>query len=279
MKIYHTITVLSCLLLVTSCGSTKKKISKKKNTVKKEVVYISKDNTKETTVVIDTETTETKYEKPEETMTYAETVALYIKNYSEIAKEEMRLYGIPASIKMAQGILESGAGKGELSLRSNNHFGIKCHNWTGDVVYHDDDELQECFRKYNDPKYSFRDHSLFLTGRARYNNLFKLKKDDYKGWANGLRKAGYATDPKYPEKIIGIIERYELHKLDAEVLGKQATIINPDTSKISTYTVKAGDTLYAISKRFNIPVDTLKQYNGLLSNDIQVGQVLYLSQN
>lgn len=132
-----------------------------KNTVKKEVVYISKDNTKETTVVIDTETTETKYEKPEETMTYAETVALYIKNYSEIAKEEMRLYGIPASIKMAQGILESGAGKGELSLRSNNHFGIKCHNWTGDVVYHDDDELQECFRKYNDPKYSFRDHSLF----------------------------------------------------------------------------------------------------------------------
>lgn len=109
--------------------------------------------------------------------------------------------------------------------------------------------------------------------------MFKLKKDDYKGWANGLRKAGYATDPKYPDKIIGIIERYGLHTLDAEVLGKEATIINPDTTKVNTYTVKAGDTLYSISKRFNIPVDTLKQYNGLLSNDIQVGQVLYLSQN
>lgn len=263
-----------------SCGSKKSTTSKKKKTIKKEVVNIPKKDPK-VVVIEDTKTDpkETKYEKPAENLTYEQTVDLYIKNYKEIAQEEMRLYGIPASIKIAQGILESGAGRGDLSQRSNNHFGIKCHtNWTGDKVYHDDDELQECFRKYNDPKYSFRDHSLFLTSRARYNDLFKLKKDDYTAWAKGLRKAGYATDPKYPEKLINIIQRYELHKLDAEVLGKEATIINPDTSKISTYTVKAGDTLYAISRRFNIPVDTLKQYNGLLSNDISVGQVLYLNQ-
>ncbi|WP_339611973.1 glucosaminidase domain-containing protein, partial [uncultured Planktosalinus sp.] len=200
-----------------------------------------------------------------------------VDNYRDIAKTEMLLYGIPASIKIAQGILESGAGRGDLSRRSNNHFGIKCHTgWTGESVRHDDDELQECFRKYNDPKYSFRDHSLFLTGRSRYADLFKLKKDDYKGWAKGLRKAGYATDPKYPDKLISIIERYELYKIDQEVLGNEANIANPDTSKVNIYTVRKGDTLYSIGRRFNIPVETLKQYNGLLTNDISIGQVLYL---
>ena len=112
-------------------------------------------------------------------------------------------YGIPASITLAQGILESGSGKGELTRKSNNHFGIKCHrNWTGDRAYHDDDEKGECFRRYNHPMYSFNDHSQFLTGRKRYAFLFKLRKDDYKGWARGLRKAGYATDKKYPQKLI-----------------------------------------------------------------------------
>ena len=118
-------------------------------------------------------------------------------------------YGIPASITLAQGILESGAGRSALSKKSNNHFGIKCHKgWTGQRVFHDDDELQECFRKYKDPKYSFRDHSLFLTQRSRYEGLFAYKKNDYKSWAKGLRKAGYATDPKYPQKLINIIETY-----------------------------------------------------------------------
>jgi Muramidase (flagellum-specific) len=178
---------------------------------------------------------------------------------------------------LAQGILESGAGNGDLTRRANNHFGIKCHKeWTGETVYHDDDELQECFRKYKDPKYSFRDHSLFLTQRSRYQDLFRLKKDDYKGWAKGLRKAGYATDPKYPDKLISIIERYNLTQYDDQVLGSKASPINPDNSRIGTHTVQRGDTLYSIARRFNITVDTIKEYNGLESDAISIGQVLYL---
>lgn len=208
---------------------------------------------------------------------YSERVANYILEFKDIAKEEMLQYGIPASITLAQGILESGAGMGELTLRANNHFGIKCHTgWEGDRVYHDDDERQECFRKYKDPKYSYRDHSLFLTQRSRYQDLFKLRKDDYKGWAKGLRKAGYATDPKYPDKLIGIIERYNLEKYDDDVLGRKVSTVEPDDSKIGTYAVQAGDTLYSISKKFNLTVDTLKEYNGLRGNDISVGQTLYL---
>ncbi len=208
---------------------------------------------------------------------YSDRVANYINEFSGIAKEEMLQYGIPASIKLAQGILESGAGGGELTRKANNHFGIKCHTgWQGESVYHDDDELGECFRKYNDPKYSFRDHSLFLTQRSRYSDLFKLRKDDYKGWAHGLRKAGYATDPRYPEKIIGIIERYSLQDYDQQVLGNRLTSTTADDSKIGTYSVQVGDTLYSISRKFNLTVDTLKKYNGLGSNDISIGQVLYL---
>jgi LysM repeat protein len=115
-----------------------------------------------------------------------------------------------------------------------------------------------------------------LTQRTRYQDLFKLRKDDYKGWAKGLRKAGYATDPKYPEKLINIIEKYDLAVLDKQVLGEKAYINKPDNKKISTYSVKKGDTLYSISRMFNIAVDTLKEYNGLKSNDISVGQELYL---
>ena len=203
---------------------------------------------------------------------------MYIENYSPIAKEEMLQYGIPASITLAQGILESGAGRGELSAKSNNHFGIKCHKgWTGGRVYHDDDKLQECFRKYKDPKYSFRDHSLFLTQRSRYNDLFKHNKDDYKSWAKGLKKAGYATDPKYPDKLIRIIETYELFVYDEDVLGKKKSKKKEKkSSNIKSYVVEKGDTLYSISRKFNLTVDTLKTYNDLDSNTIDVGQVLYL---
>lgn len=208
---------------------------------------------------------------------YAEVVTNYIYEFADISKEEMLQYGIPASITLAQGILESGAGRGELSNRANNHFGIKCHKgWEGESVYHDDDEDQECFRKYKDPKYSYRDHSLFLTGRSRYASLFKLGKDDYKGWARGLKKAGYATDPKYPNKLISIIERYNLQQFDAQVLGSPASITKPDDTKISSYTIKKGDTLYSISRKFNIPVETLKHYNGLTNNELSIGQILYL---
>lgn len=205
---------------------------------------------------------------------YQKRVENYILEFNEIAKEEMIQYGIPASIKLAQGILESGAGASDLVLRSNNHFGIKCHTgWEGGRVYHDDDQRGECFRKYNDPKYSFRDHSLFLVDRERYKNLFTLRKDDYIGWAIGLKQAGYATDPTYPQKLIGIIERYQLQRYDNEVLG----LASPTDKKIETYSVKPGDTLYSIAKRYELTVETLMKYNGLNDNTISVGQVLYLN--
>ena len=211
------ITIL--LLVVIVCFSS----CKSKKTATK---YRKKHNTERVVRVNQTvKEKDTKAEEPEVVVVpvnipYSERVANYINEYAQIAKEEMLQYGIPASITLAQGILESGAGAGELTMKANNHFGIKCHTgWEGDRVYHDDDERGECFRKYNDPKYSYRDHSLFLTQRSRYQDLFKLRKDDYKGWAKGLRKAGYATDPKYPDKLIGIIERYNLTAYDDEVLG------------------------------------------------------------
>lgn len=215
--------------------------------------------------------------------TYKDVVSNYIATYGKIAKQEMALYGIPASITLAQGILESGAGKGELTRKAKNHFGIKCHSgWTGERSYHDDDELQECFRKYADPKNSFRDHSLFLSERSRYRSLFDLDKDDYKGWAKGLRKAGYATDPKYPNKLISIIERYNLKSYDDEVLrssGRGSVVSNtPNTPKTTnkTHTVIKGDTLYSIARKHGITVEQLRAINGLTSNDISIGQTLSL---
>ena len=209
---------------------------------------------------------------PPPNATYAQVVQTYIENYKQIAMDEMQQYGIPASITLAQGILESGAGRGDLTRRANNHFGIKCHRgWTGERVYHDDDELQECFRKYKDPRTSFRDHSLFLTERSRYRNLFSLRQNDYKGWARGLKKAGYATDPRYPNKLIALIEKYDLDQYDRQVLkGKP----KGDRPAVATYTVVKGDTLYSISRRFNISVNDLKKYNGLRSNTISIGQEL-----
>ncbi|MBU3821782.1 glucosaminidase domain-containing protein [Flavobacteriaceae bacterium XHP0103] len=200
----------------------------------------------------------------------------YLAAFSSIAQEEMRLYGIPASITLAQGILESGSGKGRLSVEANNHFGIKCHDWTGDRIYHDDDALQECFRKYVDAKYSFRDHSLFLTTRKRYADLFELRKNDYKGWAKGLKAAGYATDRKYPDKLISLIERYELYKLDEEVLGGNVIAYN-DTVKANeneVYVVVKGDTLYSISRKYNLTVKELQDMNGLNGTTISIGQAL-----
>lgn len=141
----------------------------------------------------------------------------YIDKYSALAVEEMYRSGIPASITLAQGMLESGNGLSELAVRSNNHFGIKCHNsWAGARVYHDDDEKGECFRKYDTPHESFRDHSDFLRYRDRYKFLFDLELTDYSGWAHGLRKAGYATDPKYPQKLIKLIEEYRLYEFDTQ---------------------------------------------------------------
>ena len=258
------------LLLFSSCKSKKKIVSTNKNKKTERVIISNQKESKTATLPVKKEASAN--------ASYNEIVSIYIENYSIIAKDEMKLYGIPASITLAQGILESGAGRSGLSRKSNNHFGIKCHkDWTGERVYHDDDELQECFRKYKDPDISFRDHSLFLTERTRYKDLFKLKKDDYKGWAKGLRKAGYATDPKYPKKLIDIIERYKLYKLDAEVLGKKGKKSKKGKFKISTYTVQKGDTLYSISQRFKMTVENLKELNGLDSNTIDIGQILNLN--
>lgn len=138
----------------------------------------------------------------------------YIDKYSGIAIEEMRRSGVPASITLAQGLLESNSGRSELAIKGNNHFGIKCHDWKGKKVYFDDDRRGECFRKYEHVEQSFRDHSDFLRYRDRYKFLFDLKPTDYKGWAYGLRKAGYATDPAYPKKLIKLIEEYDLARYD-----------------------------------------------------------------
>jgi flagellum-specific peptidoglycan hydrolase FlgJ len=223
-----------------------------------------------------------------------ETVLNYINKYKDIAENEMVRFGIPASITIAQGILESGAGTGPLSLQANNHFGIKCHeDWTGESVRYDDDIPDECFRKYDNPSKSFEDHSAFLYTRPWYNSLFKLKKTDYKAWAKGLKAAGYATDTKYPEKLIAIIESYKLTQYDAEVLGieikdtvkKPVEIIENVPTEVvenktiilnseGTYTVQPKEGLYSIAKKFNLTVDQLKKINNLTDNNLSVGQVL-----
>lgn len=265
--------IFICSLLLLSCKS-KKKLATSSNKELSKVERIQKKPKIESSKVI---INETKIKPIPKNASYTEVISIYIDNYSEIAKEEMVQYGIPASITLAQGILESGAGRSALSKKSNNHFGIKCHKgWTGQRVFHDDDELQECFRKYKDPKYSFRDHSLFLTQRSRYEGLFAYKKNDYKSWAKGLRKAGYATDPKYPQKLINIIETYQLYSYDVEVLGKKNKRKKEKSSKVKTYSVLKGDTLYSISLKFDITVDALKRYNGLISNTISIGQELYV---
>lgn len=210
----------------------------------------------------------------------------YIENYKGIAQNNMAQYGIPASIIIGQGILESGAGTGPLSILANNHFGIKCHKeWNGPSVKYDDDEEQECFRQYQQPSESYTDHSLFLTSRPRYAGLFLLEKGDYVSWAKGLKAAGYATDPKYPQKLIGIIERYQLAKYDAQVLGtafeptgKSPSILDvskePAFADSDLYQVTPGDTLYSISKKFNISVDELRRKNNMQDNALSIGQNL-----
>jgi LysM repeat protein len=141
--------------------------------------------------------------------------AEYLNRYGALAVSEMRRTGIPASITLAQGMLESDYGRSSLARKSNNHFGIKCHNdWQGKTVYHDDNRRGECFRAYSSAEDSFRDHSDFLVNGSRYRDLFKLSSTDYKSWAHGLKKAGYATDPAYPAQLIKKIEDYRLHAYD-----------------------------------------------------------------
>ncbi|WP_350290094.1 glucosaminidase domain-containing protein [uncultured Croceitalea sp.] len=204
--------------------------------------------------------------------------AEYIEEFAEIAQYEMRAFGIPASITLAQGILESGSGKGQLTLKTNNHFGIKCHTgWQGEYDFHDDDAKGECFRKYNHPMFSFRDHSIFLASRSRYRFLFNYRRDDYKKWAYGLRQAGYATDKKYPQKLIALIERYDLDAYDEEVVRNGLdTVREPKEYDVFTHVIEKGDTLYGLSKKYTISVDEIMQLNNLDSTNLAIGQVINL---
>ena len=213
----------------------------------------------------------------------------YIERYSPLAVEQMRVHKIPASITLAQGLLESGAGYSELARKSNNHFGIKCGGrWNGPSVRHDDDARQECFRAYGNPVESYEDHSLFLKRGARYAFLFDLDITDYKGWARGLKKAGYATDPSYANRLITIIEDYELYKYDrvrqrggAYVPRVENRVINPHqvylANDLAYVVARRGDTFESIGKEFDISARKLIRYNDLHKDyTLADGDVIYL---
>ena len=198
----------------------------------------------------------------------------YIDQYKDVAIEQMLKYGIPASITLAQGVFESGAGKSGLTRKSNNHFGIKCHGWQGGRVYSDDDARNECFRAYRSAYESYEDHSLFLVNGKRYKRLFKLKRTDYKGWAKGLKECGYATNPAYSRKLIEIIKLYGLHKYDkAKKYDKQmvarakkggsSAAYYPLLANNGIHYVKArkGDTFRTISEATGVSRRKLARYN------------------
>lgn len=205
----------------------------------------------------------------------------YINQYKDIAIEQMRKYRIPASITLAQGLLESGAGKSELARKSNNHFGIKCHEWDGKRTYHDDDENGECFRVYKNVKDSYEDHSIFLATGSRYAFLFKFSETDYVNWARGLKRAGYATSPTYADKLIEIIERYGLDRFD-QMEGSKSRYLGPHTPYIGNDIVyivaRQGDTMLSIAKEFGISKRKLICYNDLYRGYVPVkGDIIYLA--
>lgn len=268
-------------LLLISCGSSKIRTAKRAPSTKSYPVA-KRYPVKTAPVVKEIPPKETKSTGSEilvatsKVKATTEDVKRYISDFKETAKKNMKIHGVPASITMAQGILESGAGFGQLAKEANNHFGIKCHTgWMGESVKYDDDAAQECFRKYKDPTESYKDHSAFLSSRKRYESLFKLDKGDYEAWANGLKKAGYATDTLYPSKLIGIIERYELYKIDNEVLDRNFVPKPRVVTQIAgEHIVQQGDTLYSLSKKYNMSVDELKNLNNILDTGISIGQKL-----
>ncbi|PBJ06781.1 glucosaminidase domain-containing protein [Flavobacterium sp. ACN6] len=293
------IVLLFTILVLASCSSSKPAIAttRKAAAVQKPRVAATKKTTPVKPIgknYPSTNNTTEVIQSTSKTVVTSDLINNYVLQFKDIAMGNMKTYGIPASIILAQGILESGAGRGDLAVDANNHFGIKCHKeWLGESVRHDDDSAQECFRKYPQASDSYRDHALFLVGKKRYETLFTYEKDDYKSWAKGLRAAGYATDPKYPDKLISYIERYNLHQYDCLVTGRDYAPINktaPTRSSSSvansdpkinmnsydpnSYEVQKGDTLYSISKKFNLLVDDLKQKNNLTDNAISIGQRL-----
>ena len=232
----------------------------------------------------------------------------YVDLYKDIAVTEMEKYGIPASIKLGQGILESSAGNSILAKTANNHFGIKCKKeWTGETFYQDDDEKNECFRKYKDVLSSYEDHSKFLKNSARYASLFELSKDDYKGWATGLKAAGYATNPQYAQLLIKTIEENELYVYDklntnSAIIKKETKVITKsnknksDKSEFSDFEIskktgrkielnnnvkfvlaKKGDSYLTITQELDLMHWQLKKYNDLEENhEFREGEIVYI---
>lgn len=217
----------------------------------------------------------------------------YISEYKDLAVKEMKRTGVPASITLAQGILESGNGNSRLAVKANNHFGIKCHDWKGKKIRHDDDLKRECFRKYKSVYESYQDHSDFLVEKQRYSFLFTLDPEDYKGWAEGLKKAGYATSKKYDKALIRIIEENQLYVYDQGIeipmTGDQqlAQINNSESSTQSVRVLERnriryiisneGDSYTSISDEFDLLPWELRKYNELDDDaKIDSGQVLYL---
>lgn len=214
----------------------------------------------------------------------------YIDKYKNIAFDLQKRYRIPASIILAQGLLESGAGRGTLARNANNHFGIKCHNWSGATIYHDDDERNECFRKYRDAEESFVDYAIFLTTRPRYSQLFELNPHDYVGWATGLRAAGYATDPAYPQKLISLIERYNLqqysqlrdlkpaHVADNGRIVQSGALTVYKSNYKKIVVSRPGDTWESLAKELRIRERRLRSYNDVgETTPLRANQIVYLS--
>jgi len=215
------------------------------------------------------------------------TYQAYIEKFHAIAIKQQKAHGIPASIILAQGLLESGAGRGILATEANNHFGIKCHDWTGKKIYKDDDEKNECFRKYRHAEESYEDHSLFLVNRPRYSSLFLLNPTDYVSWAHGLKAAGYATDPAYAQKLINLIERYGLHQYDIEKKGLFATKTDLQTqserriykSNYLRIVVATDDDTYAsLAEELKISEKRLRKHNEVgIETQLKKGDIVYLS--
>lgn len=224
------------------------------------------------------------------------TVEDYISTWSETAVEQMIEYGIPASITLAQGILESSYGNSHLAQKGNNHFGIKCHDWTGATIHKDDDTKNECFRKYKNAKDSYQDHSSFLTSRSRYAALFKLDKTDYSAWAKGLKHAGYATNPTYDKLLINLIEKHHLAvfdkkgitiepkqlntKVDYDIITigskKRPLLINANRTK--HIVAKEGDTFYRVAAEFGLTLRQIHKYNDFpnTKTTLEAGDLIYL---
>lgn len=214
----------------------------------------------------------------------------YIDQYKDLAIEQMKKYRIPASITLAQGLLESGAGRSELARKGNNHFGIKCHGWQGAKTYFDDDARGECFRAYDNVYESYEDHSRFLVNGRRYSKLFSLRTTDYKGWARGLKAAGYATNPQYANKLIEIIRLYDLDQYDSaksydKFFAKRSKdrsvngYLHPIYQFNKNYYIKArsGDTFRSIAREVNISYRSLAKYNERDKNDVLAeGDIVYL---